>query len=222
MREELDRSIEELRELLADMAERADAMLGDAAAALVAADRVRAAAVVSADGAVDERYTSVQQQVLATIALQGPVGRDLRLLSAFLHVSLHLERMADHGVSIAKAVQRSAELPSDPELLAQLSEMTGYAREVAAVAVRALMSLDATLARTVPTVDDSVDQLNIGIFHRLVALAAAQEEQLPWAAEMIGVARRVERFADHAVDIAEQVIFAVTGEIIELSSNEAH
>jgi phosphate transport system protein len=220
MRDELDRAVEELREALADMAERASDMLAGAAAALVANDIGRAKEVVRADRAVDELYTAVQQQVLATIALQSPVGRDLRMLTAFLHASLHLERMADQGVSIATAVQRSSELPSDAELLAQLADMAGHAREVASAAVRALMTMDVGLARAVPAVDDPVDRLNVGIFHRLVALAAEHEERLPWVAEMIGVTRRVERFADHAVDIAEQVVFAVTGEFVELSSND--
>jgi phosphate transport system protein len=220
MREELDRSIEEVRGVLSDMAERADAMLDLAAQALARSDRVAAVDVIAMDGPVDELYTAAQQQVLTTVALHGPAGRDLRLLAGFLHVSLHLERMADSAVSIAKSVRRSSELPSDPELIGQATEMTGYARDVASLAMRSLLTLDGELARQAPELDDRVDRLHLGILHRLVALAAEQGDRLPWAAEMFGVVRRIERYADHAVDIAEQVVFVVSGEIVELSSNE--
>jgi len=220
MREELDRSIEDVRVILSDMAERADIMLQLVSQALERSDRDLAVDVVAMDGPVDERYTAAQQQILTTVALHGPAGRDLRLLTAFLHISLHLERMADSAVSVAKAVRRSSGLPSDPGLIGQLAEMAGYARDVAALAMRALLALDVDLARRAPSLDDRVDQLQLGILHRLVELAADRGDSLPWVAEMFGVVRRLERFADHAVDIAEQVVFVVTGEIVELSSNE--
>jgi phosphate transport system protein len=220
MREELDRSLDELRGMLVDMSERADDMLGRAVQALVDGDRVSAEQVIYADRAVDQRHVEVQHSVLTTVALQAPVGRDLRLLTAFLHVGLHLERMADHAVSVARAMIRLLELPRDEDVVQQVVEMSGHAREVGRLAMRALLQLDEDLARQVGVADDQVDSYELGVFERLVAAAGAQPERLPWAAQMIGLSRRVERYADHGVDIAEQAIFAVTGISVELSGND--
>jgi phosphate transport system protein len=220
MREELDRSIGELRGMLVDMSERADDMLGRAVAALTEGDRVRAEEVIYADRAVDQRHVEVQHGVLTTVALQAPVGRDLRLLTAFLHTGLHLERMADYGVSVARAAIRLLQMPREESIVELLGEMAADARDVGRTAIRALIALDEELARSVAVADDRVDRLEMRIFEELVGAAGADASRLPWAAEMIGLSRRIERYADHGVDIAEQAVFAITGITVELMGND--
>jgi phosphate transport system protein len=220
MRENLDRAIDELRGMLVDMSERADAMLGKAVSALAESDRVRAEEVIYADRAVDQRHVEVQHGVLTTVALQAPVGRDLRLLTAFLHSALHLERMADHAVSVARGAIRLLDLPRDESIVELLVEMAGHAREVGRTSLQALLTLDEDLARSVAVADDRVDRLEMRIFEELVRVAAGDAARLPWAAQMIGLSRRTERYADHGVDIAEQAVFAVTGISIELSGSD--
>jgi len=220
MREELDRSISELRGMLVDMSERADDMLGKAVIALAEGDRVRAEEVIYADRAVDQRHVEVQHGVLTTVALQAPVGRDLRLLTAILHAGLHIERMADYGVSVARGAIRLLEMPREERIVDLLVEMSGDAREVGRTSIRALLTLDEALARSVAVADDRVDRLELRIFEELVGAAGADASRLPWAAEMIGLSRRIERYADHGVDIAEQTVFAVTGVSVELAGND--
>jgi phosphate transport system protein len=220
MREELNRAIDELRSMLVDMSERSDAMLGSAVTALADGDRIRAEQVIHADRAVDQRHVEVQHAVLTTVALQAPVGRDLRLLTAFLHAGLHLERMGDHAVSVAKGAIRLLELPRDEEIVKLLVEMSGHARDVGRTAMQALMALDDSLAHSVAVDDDRVDRLELRIFEELVGAAGADAQRLPWAAQMIGISRRIERYADHGVDIAEQAVFAVTGITVELLGND--
>jgi phosphate transport system protein len=220
MREELDRSIDELRGMLVDMSERADSMLGRAVLALVEADRGRAEEVIYADRAVDQRHVEVQHSILTTIALQAPVGRDLRLLTAFLHSALHLERMADHAVSVARGAIRVIEMPREESIVTLLGEMAEHAREVGRTSLQALLTLDATLAQQVAVADDQVDRLELRIFEELVGDAGADASRLPWAAQMIGLSRGIERYADHGVDIAEQAVFAVTGVTVELVGND--
>jgi phosphate transport system protein len=222
MREELDRSIEELRGMLVDMSERADTMLGRAVLALAGGDRARAEEVIYADRAVDQRHVEVQHGILTTVALQAPVGRDLRLLTAFLHSALHLERMADHAVSVARGGIRLLEMPREDRIVEHLVEMAEHAREVGRTALRALLSLDEQLAREVAVADDLVDRLELRIFEELVSNAGADASRLPWAAQMIGISRRIERYADHGVDIAEQAVFAITGVSVELAGNDPH
>jgi phosphate transport system protein len=220
MREELNRAIDELRGMLVDMSERSDAMLGSAVTALADGDRVRAEEVIYADRAVDQRHVEVQHAVLTTVALQAPVGRDLRLLTAFLHSGLHLERMGDHAVSVAKGAIRLLELPRDEGIVKLLVEMSGHARDVGRTAMQALMTLDDSLAHSVAVDDDQVDRLELRIFEELVGVAGTDTERLPWVAQMIGISRRIERYADHGVDIAEQAVFAVTGITVELLGND--
>ncbi len=220
MREELDRALDELRGMLVDMSERADGMLGKAVTALAEGDRVRAEETIYDDRAVDQRHVEVQHGILTTIALQAPVGRDLRLLTAFLHSSLHLERMADHAVSIARGAIRLREMPRDEGIVELLVEMAGHAREVGRTSLEALLKLDEDLARSVAVADDKVDRLEMRIFEALVGVAGDDKERLPWAAQMIGFGRSIERYADHGVDVAEQAVFAVTGVNVELLGND--
>lgn len=220
MREELDRSVDELRGMLVDMSERADGMLGKAVSALADGDRVRAEEVIYADRAVDQRYVEVQHGVLTTVALQAPVGRDLRLLTAFLHAALHLERMADHAVSVARGAIRLLELPRDEGVVELIVEMGSSAREVGRTSLQALLALDEDLARSVAVADDRVDRLELRIFEELFGSAGTDPDRLPWAAQIIGLSRRIERYADHGVDIAEQAVFAVTGINVELMGND--
>jgi phosphate transport system protein len=216
VREELDRAIDEIRDMLVDMSQRSDAMLERAVIALATDDRVMAEAVIDADHAVDQRHVELQHAVLTTVALQAPVGRDLRLLTAFLHSGLHLERMGDLAVSVARGTVRLQQLPRDEDIVGLLIEMAGHAREVGSTSLRALLGLDVAMAHEVAIADDRVDLLELRIFEQLVRAAGTDPERLPWVAQMIGISRRIERYADHGVDIAEQAVFAATGVTIEL------
>ncbi len=220
MREELDHQLDDLLALVVELGEHTDRMLGAALVALRDGDVNASAHVVLADGVVDRLDERVQQGMVSTIARHAPVGRDLRLLTGVLRTSLHLERMGDYAVNVARAAERSAPFPADTELAAQLGEMGEIARDVGRRAVQAFVHSDAELAATVPTIDDGVDRLNVGIFHRLVRLAAEDEQRLEWATRMILVARLLERYGDHGVDLAEQAVYVVTGRTVEFSSND--
>lgn len=220
MRNDLEAQTEQLLATVVDMGGRADAMLEEALTALDAGDPAMAGRVVEADAEVDRAYERVQHGVLAVVALHGPVGHDLRLLTSLIHVSLHAERMADYAVGVARTAERTADYPADTGLAGQLGEMGSLAREVGREAVQAFVRTDTDRAHHAAGLDDRVDELDVGIFHRLVRLAGEDDEHLRWATHMIGVARQLERYADHGVDIAEQALFVATGETTELSSND--
>ncbi|SRR6056297_2518819 len=217
MRDELDRQTDQLSSTVVTMGERADEMLGRALQALQDSDLAAADVVIDADRALDRAYEQIQNGVLATVALHGPVGRDLRILTGLLHVSLHAERMADYAVGVARTVKRVADEEPDPDLLEQLIEMGELARGVGRQSLEAFVQADAELAAAASRLDDGVDRLNAGIFRRLVRLAA-DEDRLEWATRMIQLTRQLERYADHGVDIAEQAVFVATGKNRELSS----
>lgn len=216
MRKDLDLQIEQLRTNVVAMAERADEMLGRCLQALSDGDRAAAEATIAEDEELDRAYEQVQHGVLAVVALHGPVGHDLRLLTGVVHVSLHLERMGDYAVNTASTVLAVAEYPADPDLTEQLVEMGALAREVGRTAVRSFVQEDPALGHQVAELDDTVDRYDRGIFQRLVRLAGRDEERIEWATRMIRVSRHLERYADHGVDIAEQTVFVATGEAVDL------
>lgn len=220
VRTEFHRQLDELQEILGENGETADEMLRDAVASLRSRDEAGARVVVSRDSLVDDRYLHVQQGVMRALALQAPVASDLRLVSAILHVNIHVERMGDYATSVAKMAARSAGVPDDPDLARQIDDMAEHAREVGRTAMRSFAQRDVDLAHSLPRLDDAVDRLNRGIMHRLVQLAAEDPTRLDWAERVLMTPRFIERYGDHAVDVGEQVIFLVTGRTVELSSNE--
>lgn len=221
LRREYREGMSGLEDRILSMGNRVLEMLGEAIDALASHDDERAAAVVRADDVLDEQYEDVHEAILTLIALQAPVATELRLLSAFLHANIHLERMGDLCVNIAKIVSLVRSHTEDPELLAQIQEMATHTRRVIERALEALAKRDLEIVAELPGLDDPIDKLNRGLFKRMVRLGIQEEDKLDWAMRMVLVSRYLERMGDHAVDIGEQVHFIVTGENIELASNSA-
>lgn len=220
LRHDFHAEIVRLEELVLEMAARVEQMLSDALAALVTRDFDRAAALVRADDVIDALSHEVDEGVFRTLALQAPVAGELRLLAVLVHVNLHLERVGDLAVNVAKFVRLVGDAPADATLAAQIQEMGQHAIRVVSRAMEAFARRDVDAARELPALDDPVDRLNRGLFRRLVEMASADPERLDWAMRMVLVTRYLERVGDHAVDIGEQVAFLVTGERISLSSND--
>ena len=220
MRNDLDLQTDQLRTGVVTMGERADLMLAGALPGFGEGDLAAAQAAIDGDDEVDRTYGQVQHGVLAAIALHGPVGHDLRMLISLIHVSIHLERMADYAVNVARAAIQVADYPSDPDLSEQVVEMGTLTREVGRTAIQAFVREDPDLAAGVPDLDAAVDRFDRGIFQRLVRLGGQDDGRLDWASRMIRVARHLERYGDHGVDIAEQAIFVVTGEAVDLNGTQ--
>ena len=166
--------------------------------------------VVLNDDRVDGVYLDTQAQILNLLALQAPVAGDLRLVSAILHANVHLERMGDLCVNIAKFVMNEHPYPTDAPLVTRLSEMGDRAAEMLDLALSAFSQRSVALAEELPSRDDYLDRLNRGMVGDLKQYAN-DEESFEWASNLLLVARYLERFGDHAVDIGEQIAFLVTG-----------
>ena len=210
---------EELEELELDvigMGELADKALGDALQVLDSDDLALADRVIAGDDTLDDRYILVERRTLELLALQTPVAVDLRLISVILHTNLHLERVGDMAVNIAKIVKAVHGLPPNQAILTTRREMGGIAREMLRASMEAFARRDLGLAQQLPAMDDPVDRLNRGMY-REVASCAWDPQMLEWAIRMMVVSRQLERIGDHAVDIAEQVAFLLTGEFKEFT-----
>jgi phosphate transport system protein len=167
--------------------------------------------VVVDDDRIDGRYLEVHQALITLLATQSPVATDLRLISALLHVLKSVERMGDQCVNICKMIPLSGnEPPSDREMVKLILSMGGQTRTLIGQSKRAFGSRDIELAQDLVRQDDVVDVLNRDCF-RLALEIGDDADRREWAMTMLLAARAIERIADNAVDIGEQVAFVVTG-----------
>ncbi len=178
--------------------------------ALERRDTDLASEVIAGDDAVDDVYLETQTRILNLLALQAPVAGDLRLVSAIMHSNMHLERMGDLCVNIAKFVLNRHPYPPDSPMLDRLREMGGRALEMLELALSAFGQRSAELAEELPEKDEAIDRLNRGMLEDLKQYVQ-DDESFEWATKLVLVARYLERFGDHAVDIGEQISFLVTG-----------
>ncbi|MFA5891085.1 MAG: phosphate signaling complex protein PhoU [Actinomycetota bacterium] len=189
-------------------------LLSKAMRALVADDAGLCDLTIAADDVVDEYYLRTEQRILNLFALQTPVASDLRLLTVLLHVNIHLERVGDMGVNIAKLAKLVTGLPRSPTVVAHLEEMGGIAIRMVEAAMDAFARRDLELAYSLPRMDEPIDRLNRGMLDEVLR-GADDRRLLEWGIRMSMVSRQIERTGDHAVDIAEQVAFLATGEFRE-------
>jgi len=166
--------------------------------------------VIDDDDLVDDLYLATDSRILNLIALQAPVAGDLRLVSALLHSNVHLERMGDLCVNVAKFVLNRHPYPSDTGLMVSLQEMGTRAQEMIGLSLDAFARRSVELAERLPSMDDAIDRLNRGMLHHLRDFVG-DEDSYEWAIKLLLVARYLERIGDHAVDIGEQTSFLVTG-----------
>jgi len=167
--------------------------------------------VINDDDRIDGRYLEVHQSLITLLATQSPVATDLRLISALLHVLKSIERMGDQCVNICKVIPLSGnEAPADPEMVKLILTMGSHTRALIAQAKRAFEDRDVEMARDLVRRDDAVDDLNRKCFHMALEIGDDADKR-EWAMTMLLAARAIERVADNAVDIGEQVAFVVTG-----------
>jgi phosphate transport system protein len=219
MTETRQRFSEELRAVEDEVqrtASQAQQLLEQALQALLGGDLTICDQVVRGDDEVDALYLDVERRILHLFALQTPVARDLRLLTALLHINLHLERVGDQAVNLAKIAKLVEGLPQIPEVLRDLEEMGKLALGMVDTAMDALAHRDVDLAQTLPELDDPIDQLNRAMMPKVLE-AAGDKRMLEWGIRMYVVSRQIERIGDNAVDIGEQVAFLVAGQFREFT-----
>jgi phosphate transport system protein len=216
IRRQFHEEMDDLEDAVQRMGAEARGLFEKALRALASGDRRLCDDVIRGDDVVDKLYLDVERRILNLFALQTPVASDLRLLTVLLHVNLHLERVADQAVNLAKMAKLSGRLPQNPTVLRHVEEMGAIALRMVAAAMDALGRRDLDLARQLPEMDEPIDRLNRGMLEEVLE-ASADRRMLEWGIRMHLVSRQIERVGDNAVDIGEQVAFLVTGEFQEFT-----
>jgi phosphate transport system protein len=204
----------DLKARLLTLSGEAEAALSASVQALLDRDAAKAAKVIAGDGTVNELENEVEDAVVQLLATQQPMARDLRLLMAALKIANDLERVGDHAVNIAQSVERLlAYRPITPE--PELIEMARQARTMLSDALEAFVRGDAVAGRAICRRDDHVDALHRSMFRILLTHMAEDAHMIGAAIELLLVSRNLERVADLATNIAEDVVFLVEGKNIK-------
>ena len=216
---------EELEQLEADLQEEGALVLRvlrSALNALARGDDELADEVIGFDDEIDRRYVRIEEGVQSLLARQTPVAVDLRLVLAVLRINLHLERMADYCVTVAKLTKLMGGLDvTGDAILDSLEDMGQRAEQMIRVALDAFAERDIEKARSLHDLDELIDRANRRAVEDVLNLGDSLDER-EYGLRMLVVSRCVERIGDHAVDIGEQIAYLVTGDFRELTDASLH
>ena len=199
---------------LLTMSGEAEAALSLAVEALLERDSEKASRVIAGDRVIDAMEVEIEEQCVSLLALQQPMARDLRMLTSALKIANDLERVGDHAVNIAQSAERLIQtrpIAPEPEII----EMARLAREMLSDALEAFIRGDAAAGREVCRRDDKVDALHTSVFRILLTHMMEDPHTISAGMELFLVSRNLERVADLATNIGEDVVFLVEGRSIK-------
>ncbi len=206
-----DEDITRPRGLIAEMGGLAEAAVAQSLEALVKGDDELADKVVKGDKKIDALESEVDKLAVRIIALRAPMADDLREVIAALKIAGVVERIGDYSKNIAKASKQIGGNRKQFEPLTLLPAMAEVAAEMVHDVLTAYAARDAELAREVIAADEKVDAFYNSIFRNLVSHMVENPSTISSAAQMLFIARNLERVGDHATNVAEMVHFAATG-----------
>jgi phosphate transport system protein len=206
--------IDALKAQLLLMGGRAETIVQKSIESLRRRDPALAREVLADDRELDQQEIDIEARCVSLLALQQPLASDLRFVTAALKISNDLERVGDHAVNIAQSALR---LSAEPQLkpLVDIPRMTDLAAGMLREALDAFVERDAETARRLVRRDDEVDELNRQMFRELVSFMIEDPHTITRAMELILVARNLERVADLATNVAEEVVFIAEARIIK-------
>ena len=209
----LHRDMENLQKMVLAVSAVAEEMIDRATRVFCERRYDDAPIVIAMDREVDEREVMIEEECLKMLALHQPVASDLRRITAVLKINNDIERIADLAVNIAQRAQCLAEFPEFvvPDRVLQMVDLT---TQMVRSALDAFVNLDSQSARRIIRLDDTVDRHNCEIIDELQSQMQQRPQSVPACLHCFSAVRHVERIADHAVNIAEDVIYLAEGDII--------
>ena len=213
MSKHLQRDLDRLQQDILTMAASVEEAIQKAVRALKERRADMAAEVIDGDDMIDAEENQVEEECLKMLALHQPVAVDLRRIIAALKINTDLERMADLAEDIAERAVHLARLPEIP-VPEKLQRMTDLTTSMVRQSLDAFVQLDTRLARVVCRLDDEVDNYNSAIIEELIGVMRRSPEMVEAALSLFSATRHLERIADHATNIAEDVVYLAEGEIV--------
>jgi phosphate transport system protein len=215
-RENYEDQLRRLRNDVVLMSGMVNAAIDRSVEALRRQDLHLAEEIVDEDRAINQARWRIEEHALLLIATQAPMARDLRMISAVIHIATELERMADHAAGNAKIVIGTADEPLLKPLV-DLPRMAVLCRSMLDDSITAFIDLDEPLARAIARRDDDVDELYNQIYRELLTYMMADPGTINRATHLLWAAHNLERIADRVTNICERVVFAATGSLEDIN-----
>ncbi|MBI2510929.1 MAG: phosphate signaling complex protein PhoU [Opitutae bacterium] len=216
MKRFFDAELETLRTHLLQMGDRAIDQTRRAVRALSEGDLALADKVIAADDEIDQFEVQIDDEAIRYMTLRGPVASELRLVIVGMKASHDLERVGDEATSIARRARKLAIEPK-VELYADIPRMANIALEMLRDALDCFVNEDEQKALAVIRRDPEVDNINRLVYRRLTSYMIEKPETIAWALELMFVSKSIERIADHATNIAEEMIYLAKGKDVRHS-----
>jgi|Deesub1362A_J573_1020465.scaffolds.fasta_scaffold04011_6 phosphate transport system protein len=210
------RALKELRADLVEMGEKTEEMIRKSLQALVERDAELAQEVIDMDDVVDEMDLSIETKCIELIATQQPMAKDLRFISTALKIITDVERIGDYAVDVARKAIILAPLPPLKPYV-DIPKMAELTQTMLRESLVAYQNKDIELARKIGEMDHEVDRLYHVTFDELIGYMKESPENAERAAHLLLVTRYFERIGDHITNIAERIIYMVTGELVQLN-----
>ena len=216
-----DEELADLQKLLLEMGGLVESAIHRSVSAVSARDASAAEEVIRNESRINQLEIEIDNFAVRLLALQQPMAKDLRFLTSAIKINNDLERMGDLACNIVeRALSLSARLPIHPAV--DIPQMARLVDSMVRNSLDAFLRRDGELARRVLTADDAVDELRTRAYAELVAYMEGNPEGIPSALDLIFVARNLERIADHATNVAEDVLFLVQGIDVRHHAEEQH
>lgn len=205
-----DQELEQLKAKLLEMSALVESAIYRSVQGVVEKNAALAEQVMRNEARINQLEIEVDDLAISLLALQAPMAADLRLVTAAIKINNDLERMGDLSVSIA---QSALALMKDPVIrpLIDIPHIAGLAQGMVRKALDAFVNRDPELARSVLASDDAVDNMRTASYHELISFMEKNPNQISQALYLLSTVRNLERIADHATNIAEDVLFLVKG-----------
>lgn len=210
-RQSFDQELQALRQELLTMGKLVNQAIQDAVQSLAKQDTELAQKVIAGDDVIDKMEEDIEDKCMVLIARQQPLAKDLRIIGTGLKITTDLERMGDHAYDIASVTLKLANQPLIKPLL-DIPRMATKAQKMLDQSLEAYFTLDIALAERVCKADDDIDNLYQQVFRELLVIMMEDPQTISQAAQLIFVARYLERIGDHCTNIAEWTIYLVTGQ----------
>jgi len=207
------RELEKIKKMILSLGAMVEERVRMAAQAIDTKDAELAEKIITSDYAIDEMEVEIEEECLKILALHQPVAVDLRFLVAIIKINNDLERIGDQAVNIAQRVDIIARQKS-PDFIYDYSAMAEKAETMLKMSLDSLVNLDDHLAYKVVTLDDEVDLIKQQAYDLIKEAMSRHPDQLSYLINLFLISRHLERLADHATNIAEEVIYLIEGEIV--------
>ena len=213
IRKHFSRELEKIKKQILSLGAMVEEQVRMATQAVETHDAELAQKIIKSDYDVDEMEVEIEEECLKVLALHQPVAVDLRFLIAVIKINNDLERIGDQAVNIAERVDVIAKRDLS-DLFFDYSSMGEKVQKMLKMSLDALVNMDYDLAFSVVICDDEVDQIKSEAYDRIKQAMRKHPDKIGYLINLLLISRHLERLADHATNIAEEVIYLIEGEIV--------